>query len=683
MAATITEMNRQGTPIAVLRDKRDVMSSEDDLRLDDYLNDKLQSVDDLQDLDSLIAGVEKQRSQLQGQVRCPSSNYTTSHMVHLLTTYQLQDAQSKLIASREAASQHTEALLAQTSEFRAKQAGIDRRLAIVTASDAPDEAVQKFRGPIEKLRKLDLANYYVELLQQVDNLAEEVRTFLPGRPKEALKPYAQLKDLALRLRQLQAPAEEAAGHLVNYVERRAEALWEEMERIMLDDFDSILKKSDWPTSSQGVGQEWTESFSKLLELQTPEIMNSNDVVVLLPMTALAKVFIQQFRYHFMGSKATNSKLHPDYFLEWIITLVEQREAFLIDNVQPILVSHFGDTKLATIGVYVDPVAAFITALLPVLREKTSLLLPDIQREPAALSNFMVSLMRFDEDIRSKFNYDGGWPREGWRGLTWEVLDVWFSGWLTVEQEFAISRYRDIIMAKDSFKIDYDSTGPKRTKYTYGAPKVTDLIGTITTQYQSLKKFEFKLRFLIDIQLAILDEYHGLLKDSLDAYMAMTSTVGRALHGVTKEQMVEVAGTKGLESLCKVYGSSDHVINTLHDWSNELFFVDLWNELQVRAKRSGSDDNLAERMSYDEVRSSTSAAVGSGGDGGLFDETIASFKRRRDHAERLMTESIKYALGQALRGYVQRPNWLVVDNNDTGTSFRPFLPIFNPPLLNYD
>ena len=97
----------------------------------------------------------------------------------------------------------------------------------------------------------------------------------------------------------------------------------------------------------------------------------------------------------------------------------------------------------------------------------------------------------------------------------------------------------------------------------------DLLGNVTKQYQGLPKFSFQMRFVIDIQIRILDEYHSLLKDSLDAYIAITSTVGRALHGVTKEQQAQMEGTGGLESLCKVYGSSDHVINTLNDWSNDL------------------------------------------------------------------------------------------------------------------
>ena len=68
MAVPFSQITRERSPIAILNDRNDVNSSEDDIRLDDYLNDKLQTAADFEDLDSLIASVEEQRSQLQSQV---------------------------------------------------------------------------------------------------------------------------------------------------------------------------------------------------------------------------------------------------------------------------------------------------------------------------------------------------------------------------------------------------------------------------------------------------------------------------------------------------------------------------------------------------------------------------------------------------------------------------------------
>jgi hypothetical protein len=176
-------------------------------------------------------------------------------------------------------------------------------------------------------------------------------------------------------------------------------------------------------------------------------------------------------------------------------------------------------------------------------------------------------MTFDENIRSTFNYDGGDSENGWGGLTSEVLSVHFDAWLQAWKRFALERYQVIMTTPDARTIDYDFTAVGKTKPTYAAVRVTDLLRSVTTEYERIKRFSHKLRFLIDIQLAILDEYHDHLRGTLEAYVSITSPVGRAF-GVTKEQLAALERTGELETLCKVYGSADHVVNTLKDWSNE-------------------------------------------------------------------------------------------------------------------
>jgi hypothetical protein len=55
-------------PITKLKNRSNISEGEHDIRLDDYLNDKLQTTADFQNLDSLIANVEGQRVQLLNQV---------------------------------------------------------------------------------------------------------------------------------------------------------------------------------------------------------------------------------------------------------------------------------------------------------------------------------------------------------------------------------------------------------------------------------------------------------------------------------------------------------------------------------------------------------------------------------------------------------------------------------------
>jgi len=200
---------------------------------------------------------------------------------------------------------HTSQCLQQANEFELLQASINERLMIVTSSDSPEEASRLLKGPMKKLQQLELAESYVELLREVDDLKVEARRHLPGDPKEALKPYTRLKELAISLRQLQEPAEGAAVHLVEFVEKTTTQLWTDMKKIMTDEFEAILQKSKWPEAAVGPSREWMDCFEKLLDLQYPEMVAAREPLVLLPMNVLARPFVQQFRYHFYAKKATN------------------------------------------------------------------------------------------------------------------------------------------------------------------------------------------------------------------------------------------------------------------------------------------------------------------------------------------------------------------------------------------
>jgi hypothetical protein len=77
-------------------------------------------------------------------------------------------------------------------------------------------------------------------------------------------------------------------------------------------------------------------------------------------------------------------------------------------------------------------------------------------------------------------------------------------------------------------------------------------------YKRLRKFSHKTRFLIEIQAEILDQYQGRLTESLDAYRTITSSVARRVHGISREEKVKLEGVGGLDSLCRVFGSANHV-----------------------------------------------------------------------------------------------------------------------------
>ncbi|KAK6206746.1 RINT-1 family protein [Colletotrichum tabaci] len=642
--APIQLQQQQHTAMTTIPDSR-AQAGALDIRVEDFLDDKLQSTTDLENLDSLIANVEVQRSQLQTQ---------------------LDNAIKQLDEARRTAGDRQSSLAQRIQDFQDLQHSIDIRVKIAAASDAPNQAIARLQQPMKKLQTIELAQKYLRLLQDVDELRSEARSHLPGSPKAALEPYSKLKKLSRRLDELSGPADDAAVHLVNHVRGVADALWDEMKKTMSGELEAVLSKRSWPMvdPSSEMDDEWLACFEKLLDLQIPEVILSNSTVSLLPFDVMARIFVSEFRFHFLSDKPTSK---PDaigsHCFPWFLATIEKWEDFFRDNLGFTLATKLRDTPAEGSLVYIDPVCAFVTSLLPVMREKVQLVVKDTAKNPAILSSFMGQLMAFDETIRSKFNYDGGDAEQGWPGLATEILQDWFEPWFQAEKEFALERFQAIMATPDARNIDYDYAATGKTKPTFGAVRVTDLLRSITTQYQRVRTFRHKIRFLIGIQLDILDEFHDRLRGSLEAYQALTSTVGRTLHGVTKEQLAALEGTGSLESLCKVYGSADHIVNTLKEWGNEEFFVVLWDQLQGRATKEGETSRMSGEMSYEEVKDRTSAAVGSEGDDGvLFDETIAAYSLRRKTALDFLVSALADSHYKAFRAYSTRTQWTTISEN---------------------
>ena len=136
--------------------------------MEDYLNDKLQTVADLANLDNLLQNVKHQQALLKEQVAfvllCPDTNMPG------LTLPQLTEAEQNLTKSTKASEAHASALLQEARAFKKQQADVDRRLLIVTQSETSDDAIGKFEEDIRALQRLDVAKGYVELLAEVEQL---------------------------------------------------------------------------------------------------------------------------------------------------------------------------------------------------------------------------------------------------------------------------------------------------------------------------------------------------------------------------------------------------------------------------------------------------------------------------------------------------------------------------------
>lgn len=641
----MTTLNAQISPNSAMGEGRAV-------RVEDYLNDKIQTNSDLDNLENLLENVYKQQS---------------------LLKQQLQEAESTLRKSSKASKDHRADLLQHAQAFQKKQEDIDRRLLIVTQSETSDNAVPKFDSSMEQLQRLDIATGYIELLAKVDELSLEASRNFKVSPQAALKPYLRLQNILVALKEARPAAEDAAPHLMDHVENAAQMLWRDMKTAFASEFEETLKKFKWPTKDATLGkmikQEWGDGVEKLLDLQEPELKDKGadsasttsqkEPLVLLPLEVMVKPLELRFDYHFDSDRPTNRPDKPEYFLSHVMGLLNTYDSFFGENLQPILHKRFAKTDLGSMPVYVDSTSALITALLPMLRRKISRFLPQISNKPQLLSHFIHELITFDVNLTEEWGYRKDHDVQEWKGLAWEILVKWgwFGTWLDVEKSFALSRYQNIIDQKASGEIDYDSVDASATKPTFSAVQVNDLLETITDRYRPLSSFTQKLRFLIDIQIAIFDKFHSRLHGSLEAYLSLTSSIARTVQGISKEEQAELEGLGALERLCRVYGSAEYLEKKMLDWSDDVFFLELWEELQERAKKNARGKGLVGPMSIEDVADRTSSAVGSEEESGaLFDETAGAYRRLRIRTESIIQDTIIQGIRETLRSYARINPW---------------------------
>ncbi|KAI9738259.1 MAG: hypothetical protein M1834_008757 [Cirrosporium novae-zelandiae] len=633
-------------------DQRVLGNGMGDVRVEDYLNDKLQDETDFQNIESLLRNVLDQK---------------------ILLKKQLFDAEAVLDKTKRESESHEQKIRQQAEDFQRQQAEIDRRLLIVTQSESSDNAVRRFRSSIEKLRRLEIARDYIELLKEIDNLRNTARENVGSSPQVALQPYIRLQAISATLKEAQPAAEGAAPNLIYHVDQEARSLWLELKKSFGGDFERVLKKMKWPTKNLVftplIEQEWREGVERLLDLQEPEFqakgdrigskLKSEDPFVLLPLEIMVQSLELGFKYHFESNRPTNRSDKPEYFLSHVLNLLNRHADFFIEHLQPILSARLQKSKVDLDWIYTDSTSAFITSLLPMLRHKLFELVPRIAGQPQLLSHCIHELMNFDTTLRDDWEYDGGYYLQGWKGLTWEILVKrdFFGRWLQVEKDFALARYQEIIDSKDNGEIDYDTLDPGMTKPTKAAIRVNDLLETITDRYRPLFSFTHKLRFLIDIQIAIFDKFHQRLKSSLEAYLTLTSTIGRTVQGSSAEDRAKTQGMAGLERLCRIFGSSEYLEKKMRDWSDDIFFLELWDELQERARGHSVTKSLVGEMTVSDIAERTSSSVGSAGDSGaLFDETAGAYHDLRVRSESVIQETVTHSVRDSLRPYSRINPW---------------------------
>ncbi|KAK6541193.1 hypothetical protein TWF694_008562 [Orbilia ellipsospora] len=625
-----------------------------DARVYDYLNDKIQTSADLKSLDSLLDALKNQ---------------------HNLLRQQLGQVGKDLGEAESEQKQHASSVLLKSHEYLQRQTEIDDRLEKVRTSQTVSDVVSNYRRNLNRLKQLEIAKGYITILQAVNILKRQTEEVIASDPRAALIPYYQLQHISAQLRKKHEVAEGAAVHLVEYVEQATTQLWDDMKERLSKQFQTTLDAIGWPTQdlSSDKMQQFDTEFTKILALRKTdqeiaanvdistftslkEISNCPRYAPLLAFTALSRAFALRFRYHFEGDKQTNKLEKPEWYLQHIENLIREYQPFCTEFLQGILDA--GELRTH------DAVQEFITSLLPIIRRKIDNDLPALAAQGPLASHFIQQAIKFDTMLKEDYMYSPfGIDPDDWRGITHEVLTVnnseFFKKWLAVEKDFALARYENIIAAEDAWIIDYDSVEPNETKPTKSAFRVKELLELVTERYRPLQSFSQKLRFLMDIQITILDQYHDRIHSSIEAFKMLSSSIGRAVQGMGKQDAESITGLTGLERLCRVYGSALFLGNCMKDWGEDLFFLEMWEELGSRARKNNDGSLISSIASF-----GSAAQESTEEEGALFDEMATSYSTILQESANMIHDLVSNAIREDLKLYYKIPQWQVIEETES-------------------
>lgn len=537
------------------------------------------------------------------------------------------------------------------------------------------EQEQNTNELIEDLSQLVAARNTVFVAHQLALATEALKPLLDKQQAQtktdthtakALELYGSIASLQERLQtiasQTQTPAARAlAKAALAKIETSA---FVTLQTNVQTSLKKYLDANDWPKQVNAVtSPEFVKLFENALKVSASgyesERSSGGQRPPLLAFATLAEPFILRLRFNFSGSQATNRVDKPEWMFSYFITIVDKVQTALATHVQPCLRDGFSD-RIA--------LHEFITALLPFVYERLENVIPHLitgdRPSPHIYLHLISELMSFDTQLKSRYLYSPhGVAFEEWGGVTDDLLNqhqTWFEYWLSTEKAVALERYSEILGLPDAFNVDWDSKdltttttsggGGGGTFYTFSAIHVRDLLAGVTDHYRNLHAVNQRLRVLLDVQIAILDAYYSRLNESLSIFESMSSSMARAVGGLRGEDASRVSGLEGIESLCRTYGSVQCIVDALNTWGQDIFFLDLWQDL---CRLNGIDDSTRAAL---EDSNTGKVPQSEEDDGTLFDETVATYTKLKQRVLLNTNNVLKKELSTSMKPYFQHSQW---------------------------
>jgi len=373
------------------------------------------------------------------------------------------------------------------------------------------------------------------------------------------------------------------------------------------------------------------------------------------MQALVRPVAQRFKYHFEGTRQTNRLDKPEWYFAHILNLSHEHRRFMDNVVQRLL----QNSPYGSFNAWRE----YTRLLLPIVSRKLRRSVPSILSHPPLLAHTVYQCLAFDDALR-----DAGFSLvntsappsssspEDWEGSSEIILGnkEWFESWLSGEQKFTEGQYEEIIDAPDAWQIVDDegeqAAQDRELRPTISARRIKVLVEQITDRYKVLPHFPHKTRFLIGVQVPILELYHTRISESLDAFEALSSYFVRAVPGALSGQSSSAdskratTGIEGSSRLLKGYVSARWLAMVMTNWGEDIFFLELWHTIREKAalrSRVREVDSLPDPSA---VRD----------EGTIFDELVKHYNALAERAETMLVKQICGEVESDLKAHLFKP-----------------------------
>ncbi|KAF8592034.1 hypothetical protein K439DRAFT_1650556 [Ramaria rubella] len=396
--------------------------------------------------------------------------------------------------------------------------------------------------------------------------------------------------------------------------------------------------------------------------------------------ALASPIALRFKFHFDGKKDTNRIDKPEWYFTHIINVTHTHRHFLETSIQSLL--------LKTQHKHINAFREFTLHLLPSISRKLRHTIPQLLQYPSILAHTIYQALAFDASLREQ-----GFALEGttaiftktrdldrkdelWGGVSEQILGnkEWFEAWLEGERKFTENQYNNIISSPNAWQFTDDMDGTDVTdtetnsRTTISARRVKALIEQITDRYQPLPRFAARTRFLISIQIPILESYHSRISSSLDAFETLSSSFVRAVPGALAGQIGHgtdtrslTSGVEGVGRLVKAGISAHYMAGEMERWGDDIFFLELWSEINARAAlRVRAEAHPLLPDPSEKANSSTLQDVEAIAKGTIFQELVTQYRNLGERAEDMVVRHVCSEIESAARIYFSS-QW---DESDT-------------------